>query len=120
MKGLSLEQLRSELDSDARRRCEAQEKTIKEQAELIQKLREERSIATFCPFDNLVMKLMNRGMTVEIDGSNYEDESVLITTKKGGEHITHIRSLSEITSCHFDLTADILSKQYCSLIERRF
>lgn len=120
MKGLSLDQLRAELESDAQKRCEAQEKTIKEQAELIQKLREERSIATFCPFDDLVMRLMNRGMVVEIDGSNYKDERVLITTKKGEEHITNSCSLSEITSCHFDLTADILSKQYHSLIERRF
>lgn len=41
MKGLSLEQFKSELEGDAQKRCEAQAKTIAEQENLIKCLREQ-------------------------------------------------------------------------------
>ena len=115
MKGLSLDQLRDELDSDARKRCEAQEKIVKGQQE---KIREQeatikrlyndlchRAISEFFPMDNLCLRLMDLNASISIVGSS---KDVFITVVSNNNSQSRRIVEQEINTAHFDVVDTVM------------
>ncbi|MDD3288399.1 MAG: hypothetical protein PHX43_05270 [Alphaproteobacteria bacterium] len=115
MKGLSLEQLRSELDSDAQRRCEVQAKAIKEQQEkireqeaTIKKLYDDlchRAISEFCPMDNLCLRLMDLNASISIVGSS-KDVFITVVSNNNSQSRRIVEHV--INTTHFDVADDVI------------
>lgn len=117
MKGLSLEQLRAELESEAQKRCEAQEKIIKgqqekirEQEATIKKLYDDlchRAISEFCPMDNLCLRLMDLNASISIVGDRRAKDVFITVVSNNNSHTQKIVD-HVINTTHFDVADAII------------
>lgn len=119
MKGLTLEAFRNELEGNAQKRCAKQEKTIKEQAELIKMLRKdndelrqkitmqkellvENAIKEFCPFDEFFMTAFRNGVNFVLD-IHWNRQGYIVSAHKGERKEVEFVPFIDIVECPFDL-----------------
>lgn len=115
MKLLTLEEFKNELEGDAQKRCAQQEKTIKEQAEMIRILRKdkdellqkrnellaEKAIQEFCPFDEFFMTAFHNGVNFVFDLNPHLNGYIISAHKDDRKEVILVK-YTDIVDSHID------------------
>lgn len=133
MPSFSLEQFKNELEGNAQKRCAQQEKTIKEQAEMIKMLRQEKedllqrqkgllaykAIQEFCPFDDFFIVAFQHGVNFKFD-REITNWSFVITATKNEREMVRVVKYMDIINTAQDLIQKIAREMFEEIIVEDF